>query len=253
MHIEVIMKTTKANIISSPLFFIFCAIESLILITLKTVQTINPSSVADVFLMFSAILLNALFMLFVVNQVKKSGKDTAIKGIPLAVFTTLLADCFLVMMHGLSNAEWIHFITPLTSNMIGFFIFGLVQVIYAFYIGITKRRAIIRIGFYLCFVIAIAAADLLTLDRFIACLSMSQLILNLIFVWIEHRKNRTTASLLLAVGITLFFGCDLFIMMRMLLPPAGFIHSAICFMVWVFYIPSQVVLTSSYLADRAKA
>ena len=131
--------------------------------------------------------------------------------------------------------------------MIGFFVFGLVLVIYACYLGLTKRRAIIRIGFYLVFIIAIAAAGLLTLDRFIACLSMSQLILNLVYVWIEHNKKRTRASLLLAVGITLFFGCDLFITIRMLLPPVGFIYSVICFMVWVFYIPSQVVLTSSYI------
>ena len=190
-------------------------------------------------------------MLFLVSQVKRAGKDTVIYGIPLAVFTTLLADCFLVMLHGLSKAEVISFISPLTANMIGFFIFGIVQVIYACYLGLTKRRLIIRIGFYLAFIVAIAAAGLLTLDRFIACLSMSQLILNLVYVWIEHRKKKTLASLLLAVGITLFFGCDLFIMMRMLLPAGGAVYAFIRFMVWIFYIPSQVVLTSSYLADRA--
>ena len=58
---------------------------------------------------------------------------------------------------------------------------------------------------------------------------------------------------MLALGITLFFGRDLFIMLRMLLPAQGFIYEVICFMVWVFYIPSQVLLTSSYLADRASA
>ena len=57
----------------------------------------------------------------------------------------------------------------------------------------------------------------------------------------------------LAVGLTLFFGCDAFIMLRMLLPAEGFIYAAICFMVWVFYIPSQVVLTASYLSDRVNA
>ena len=247
------MKEKIKSIIFPKLFLGFCIIELLILVSLKTVQVVFPHSVADIFIMFSAILLNALFMILLVVQVKKAGKDTAVKGIPLAVFTTLLADCFLVMLHGLSKHELIGFISPLTANMIGFFVFGLVQVIYACHLGLTKRRAIIRIGFYLTFIIAIAAAGIITLDRFIACLSMSQLILNLVYVWIEHNKKRTRASLLLAVGITLFFGCDLFIMMRMLLPPVGFIYSVICFMVWVFYIPSQVVLTSSYLIDRAEA
>lgn len=245
------MTKTDRNIISKKLFYGFCMTELIILISLKLIQAILPSSFVDVFFMFSSILLNALFMLFLVSQVKRVGKDTVIYGIPLAVFTTLLADCFLVMLHGLSKAEVISFISPLTANMIGFFIFGVVQVIYACYLGLTKRRLIIRIGFYLAFIVAIAAAGLLTLDRFIACLSMSQLILNLVYVWIEHRKKKTLASLLLAVGITLFFGCDLFIMMRMLLPAGGAVYAFIRFMVWIFYIPSQVVLTSSYLADRA--
>ncbi len=240
-------------IISPKLFFGFCFIEFLILVTLKVLQAIYPNSVIEIYPMFSAILLNALFMLFSVICVKKAGKDALVTGLPLAVFTTLLADCFLVVLHGLSAAEIVRFMSPLTANTIGFFIFGVVQVVYACYLSLTNRRLIIRVAFYLLLVIAIAAAGLFTFDRFIACLSMSQLVLNLIYSWIDHRKNRTAASLLLAIGITLFFGCDFSIMLRMLLPPQGFIYEVICFMVWVFYIPSQVVLTSSYLADRTKA
>lgn len=247
------MTEKNQDIISKKLFCGFCVAELLILVTLKVLQAIYPDSYIEIFPMFSAILLNALFMLFLVTRVKKAGKATVIHGIPLAVFTTLLADCFLVMIHGLAEAEIIRFVTPLIANMIGFSIFGLVQVVYACYLRPTKWRLIIRVGFYLAFIIAIAAAGLLTFDRFIACLSMSQLILNLVYAWIDHKKDRTTTSLLLAIGITLFFGCDSFIMMRMLLIPEGFIYSTICFMVWVFYIPSQVVLTSTYLADRTKA
>lgn len=240
-------------IISPKLFLAFCSVEFLILVTLKVLQAIYPGSWIEVIPMFSAILLNALFMLLLVFYVKKAGKETCVTGVPLAVFTTLLADCFLVLFNGLSKAEIIHFITPLGSDMIGFFVFGIVQVIYAFYLDPTKRRLITRIAFYLFFIIAIAIAGLFTFDRFIACLSMSQLILNLVYAWIDHRKKRTTTSLLLAIGITLFFGCDFSIMLRMLLPPQGFIYAAICFMVWIFYIPSQVILTTSYLIDRADA
>lgn len=241
------------SIVSKKLFLGFCITELLILVILKVIQAIYPYSFIEVLPMFSAILLNALFMLLLVIRVKNTGKDTEIKGIPLAVFTTLLADCFLVLLHGLSKGGLIHFITPLTANMIGYFIFGMVQVIYAFHLGLTKRRLFVRIGLYLAFIVFIAAAKLLTLDKFIACLSMSQLILNLVYAWIEHAKKRTVASLLLAIGITLFFGCDLCIMLRMLLPPQGFIYDCIRFMVWIFYIPSQAVLTSSYLTDRTKA
>ena len=144
-------------------------------------------------------------------------------GIPLAVFTTLLADCFLVLAYGFSSNSVINFITPLLSNMIGFFIFGIVQVIYAIYLGLTKRRLIIRVGFYLLFIALVWAMNMMTLDRLIACLSMSQLILKVIYGWIENHKKHTVESLLLAIGITLFFGCDACIMMRMLLQPEGFI------------------------------
>ena len=241
------------NIISLKLFSGFCVIELLLLIALKVVQTLSPDSIVKTLLMFSAIALNALFMLCLVLRVKKAGKSTAVWGIPLAVFTTLLADVFLVFLHDLAKAELVHFITQLGANMIGFFVFGVVQVVYAFYMGMTKRRLIIRVGFYLAFIAVTAAMGVLSVDRFIACLSMSQLILNAVFVWIEHGKKRTAPSLLLAIGITLFLGCDLCIMLRMLLPAQGFVYAIVYFMVWIFYVPSQVLLTSSYLADRANA
>ena len=241
------------KIINPKIFFGFCLIELIVLVVLKIVSAVAAKSVEEACIMFSAILLNALFMLFLTLKVKKASKDPMVVGIPLAVFTTLLADCFLVLAYDLSSNGVINFITPLLSNMIGFFIFGIVQVIYAIYLGLTKRRLIIRVGFYLLFIALVCAMNMMTLDRLIACLSMSQLILNVIYGWIENHKKHTVESLLLAIGITLFFGCDACIMLRMLLPAEGFIYSAICFMVWVFYIPSQVVLTSSYLYDREKA
>ena len=246
------MKENCQNTICKKLFVGLCIVELLLLIALKTVEAIYTVTLADTFIMFSAILLNAAFMLYAVMAIKKSGKDPAIIGIPLAVFVTLLADLFLVLLNDLAEGYVIGFISADASTMVGFFVFGLVQVVYAYYLGLTKRRVIIRVGFYVVFIVTIALLNMLTLDRFIACLSMSQLILNLIYGWIEHKKNNTKTSLLLAIGLTLFFGCDLFIMLRMLLPASGFIYAFICFMVWVFYIPSQVILTTSYLSERGE-
>ena len=220
---------------------------------MKIVQAIDPDCLPKTYLMFVAILFNALFVAFLVMRVKKAGGDTALWGIPLAVFTTLLADCFLVLANNFSKLGLIDFISPLGSNMIGFLIFGMVQVIYAVYLGLNKYRLVIRIGFYLGFTGIMFALDMLTLDRFIACLSMTQLILNLIYGWIEHGKKHTRASLLLAIGLSPFLACDALIMTRMVIPHHGFLYEAVRFMVWVFYIPSQVVLTSAYLVDRTEA
>ena len=247
------MTEKRHSIVHPKLFAGFCIVEFLVLVSLKTLSVIKPNTIAEIIIMFSAIFINAAFMLFSVRQVKKAGKDVQITGIPLSVFCTLLADCFLVLCHGLSSRDLIHFISPIHSNMVGFFIFGIVQVIYACYLGLTKRRLIVRIAFYAVLIVVSFALGIMTLDRFIACLSMSQLILNVIYGWIDHGKKHTRASLLLAVGISLFFACDSFIMMRMLLPAVGFVYSVICFMVWVFYIPSQVLLTSAYLSDRTDA
>ena len=247
------MKPKISNIINPKIFYGFCIIELIVLIVLKIVSSVNPVSVPESSLMFSATLINALFMLYLIMKVKKAGKDVAMKGLPLAAFVTLLADCFLVLAYDFSTLGIIHFITPDVSNMIGFFFFGIVQVIYAYYLGINKPRLIVRVGFYALFIVAVYAMGILTLDRLIACLSMSQLILNVVYAWIEHNKKRTLVSLIFAIGITLFFGCDACIMLRMLLTPGGFIYSAICFMVWVFYIPALAVITSTYLFDREKA
>jgi len=65
-------------IISSKLFFGFCFIEFLILVTLKVLQALFPSPLVEVFPMFSAILLNTIFMLFLVVGVKKAKKDTLV-------------------------------------------------------------------------------------------------------------------------------------------------------------------------------
>jgi hypothetical protein len=62
---EAIFMTKKfQTIISSKLFFGFCFLELLILVTLKVLQAIYPGPLVEIFPMFSAILLNTLFVLF---------------------------------------------------------------------------------------------------------------------------------------------------------------------------------------------
>ena len=64
--------TKQYQRIASPqLFGLFCIAELLLLVILKLVQAFCPIHVAEIFPMFSAILLNALFMLYLVIRVKK--------------------------------------------------------------------------------------------------------------------------------------------------------------------------------------
>lgn len=192
-------------------------------------------------------------MAFLVLQVKRSGKNMAIFGLPLGAFVILFADVFLVLIKDLTRVGVFTFMTVENAKTIGFFIFGLVQVIYAYYLGLNKSRIIIRVGFYAVFIVVVLVSGLYTPDRLSACLSMSQLILNIVYGWIEYDKKRSRASLLFAIGISIFFVGDALITVRMFLHSDSLIREIVRFLVWVFYIPSLVVLTSAYLIDRTDA
>lgn len=67
------MEERNTKIIDRRLLYGFLVLELLVLITLKLVQTVYPSSIADTFLMFGAIMINVIFMLLLVLRVKGAG------------------------------------------------------------------------------------------------------------------------------------------------------------------------------------
>ena len=104
----------------------------------------------------------------------------------------------------------------------GYFFFALVQTVYAFYLGITPLIGGIRIFAYIAFLVVLALFDKLLLANVVA-------------------------------GLTLFFGCDGSITLRMTLPDHQTVfYHVICLLVWTCYVPSQVALVTSYITGRRK-
>lgn len=216
-------------------FILFCAI--------KIAEQTAKQEVLNLF-RYSPILLNFVVIVYAYRAFNKqtvypNKKSMSIWGIPLALLFTLCADVFLVL------------INKPDVLVFGYFFFALVQTVYAFYLGITPLIGGIRIFAYILFLVALHSADKLVLMYIVAAWSMTQLIINMIIAWISYAKKKSLPSLLLAVGLTLFLGCDGSIMLRIILSGQETVfYHVICLLVWTCYVPSQVALVTSYITNR---
>lgn len=233
-----IKKESYAKLLAAYLvveFIMFCAI--------KIAEQTAGKRLLSLF-MYSPILLNFVVIVYAYNAFNKltpnlNKKSMSIWGIPLALLFTVCADVFLVL------------INQPNILVFGYLFFSLVQTVYAFYLKITPLTCGIRIVSYILFLVVLHLVGKFELAYIVAAWSMSQLIINVIVAWVSYAKKRTCPSLLLAAGMTLFFGCDGSIMLRILLAgqETTFYH-VICLLVWTCYIPSQVAIVTSYITDR---
>lgn len=223
----------------------YLVIEFILFCIIKIAEQTAGRGLLSLF-MYLPILLNFVVIVYsycafnrlTVNLNKKS---ITIWGIPLALLFTLCADVFLVLIH--------------QQNILvfGYFFFALVQTVYAFYLGVTPLIGGIRIFAYIAFLAVLTLFDKLLLANVVAGWSLIQLVINMIVAWITYIKKRSLPALLLAAGLTLFFGCDGSITLRMTLPDHQTVfYHVICLLVWTCYVPSQVALVTSYITSRRK-
>jgi len=96
-----------------------------------------------------------------------------------------------------------------------------------------------------------SAAPLLDADNALAMANMAQLTVNLFCVWVRNTETGSRQTLLFALGITLFAGCDYAIFVRTLaerfLSTAHPVYVIAAFTVWTCYIPARVFLLRSYV------
>lgn len=221
----------------------YLVIEFIIFSAIKIAEQTASPRVLSLF-RFSPILLNFIVIIYAYYTFNKqtenlNKKSMNIWGIPFALMLTLCADVFLVL------------INQPNVLVFGYLFFSLVQTVYAFYLGITPLIGVVRISAYIIFLVCLNMADMLKLPYIVASWSMSQLIVNLIVAWISYAQKRSCPSLLLAAGLTLFFGCDGSIMLRILLAGQTTVfYQVICLLVWTCYVPSQAALVTSYIIDR---
>ncbi len=158
--------------------------------------------------------------------------------VQLARFFTLIADYFLII----------------SSNFtMGIFFFSLVQITYIIRHSKMENKKYKNLIF---FIIALTIALMILLNIKIASIEKDLLVLALIYAsllttslycavsTIFRGKNYKNNSWIIALGMFLFFMCDLNVGLYNIVGE-GNIKFFLGFLIWIFYLPSQLLLTLS--------
>ena len=151
--------------------------------------------------------------------------------VPIALALTAGADWFLLVRND--------------CYALGIVLFLCVQTVYF----LRLRRAgagsgyFLRSGLALGAGLAVYAFNMATPLNLLAALYFSQLLSNTALAWIGQGRPWR----LFALGLTLFVGCDACVGMFNALPPASPLYPAVSVGMWLFYLPSQVLIALSAL------
>ncbi|MFQ9514871.1 MAG: lysoplasmalogenase family protein [Eubacterium sp.] len=208
----------------------YVGLELILFLTIKVSEQFSVQRPLDI-IRYSVIVCNFLMITYLYLKYGRylNSRENLI---PLAFLFTLTADTFLCLINGI--------------YIMGYFFFFVVESVYMFYIGLTRRSVSARIILYGALLFALWYTKMLTFTYAIAMANMAQLTVNVFCAWIKKSQIKSRETLLFALGITLFFGCDFSILIRTIvtMPP---IHSIAVFTVWTCYVPAQVFLLFSYV------
>lgn len=156
--------------------------------------------------------------------------------VPAALALTACADWFLLVRND-------HYAA-------GVALFLCVQTVYL--VRLRRNRAgsacRLRSGLALGAGLAVYALDMASPLNLLAALYYSQLLSNTALAWSLGRKQRR-----FALGLTLFVGCDTCVGLFNTLPAASQLYPAVSVAVWLFYLPSQVLIALSALPEKEEA
>lgn len=154
--------------------------------------------------------------------------------VPLALALTAGADWFLLVRNE-------HYV-------VGIALFLCVQTVYL----LRLRRAgaasgySLRAGLALGAGLAVYTLGMASPVNLLAALYFSQLVSNTLLCWtLKGRRWR-----IFALGLTLFVGCDVCVGLFNTLPPGSPQYFAASVGMWLFYLPSQVLITLSALPEK---
>ena len=153
------------------------------------------------------------------------GRRSSDRFVPLALVLTLAAELFLLFTK---------------QYLIGVLLFCAVQTVYALRFSQT-RCWIWRMGMYAVVLILLGFLGGLTPLSAAAAWSFVQLSISAVTAW-KNAEGR-----LFAVGMSLFWACDLCVGLRFLISGTGPLKAAIVYGIWFFYLPAQVCIVSSIL------
>lgn len=155
--------------------------------------------------------------------------------IALGLFMTCMAD---------------YFVTLILVKTPGFVLFCVVELIYAIYLKPSVKNVILRILIYVLALILIGRAGIMNFSNAVGLFNVTLVMVNVVCAWIKYYKTRHRYDLIFACGIAFFFACDFSILLRSL--STGTLQEIVAFLVWIFYVPSQVLIVLSYAIMQKK-
>lgn len=225
---EVRRRLMENSLRNKSIIRVFLVIEGILLVLIKVCELLALGRLTNV-IMYLAVLGNGAVTFFFWYLYGRNSQSKRANKIALGMAVTMVADLFLTLI----DTNW--------SLLPGFILFCIVQVIYAMYLGMGKRGAIVRIVLCIAVPIALYFAGVTDPVTVIGVIDLVLLLCNAVMAWFSARDK---VSLLFKIGITLFLGCDVSIALRTL--TTGAIHDVAKFMVWIFYVPALVFITLSY-------
>ena len=197
----------------------YVIIELLLLLGAKYAEIKSPGQWESI-LKYAAIVINALMAVFFFFKNHFKGNGLLIMGLLM----TAVGDWFLTYKGDEEYYLW------------GIAAFCMVQLLYLFYIRPNRSSLFYTVGLYGAGLLALMIAKQLTLVTALGWLDIVLIITNTINSW-----RNSSIPLLFKTGITLFLGCDVSLMLSFITPVP--FKSVAFWLVWVFYAPSQVLIT----------
>lgn len=133
--------------------------------------------------------------------------------------------------------DWFLSVTQ-THLTAGIALFCVVQTMYMLYLKPSRGNLIIRPIILTVLVCILGLIRMITLQNVLAVLDITLLGLNAVCAWKQSRLSRS--RVLFAVGLTLFFCCDMCVGLRFILPQE--LSTLMLILIWTFYLPSQIII-----------
>ncbi len=122
-----------------------------------------------------------------------------------------------------------------THFTLGILLFCIVQTMYMIHLGPTAKELVLRGAIFAVLTGMLAIINMLSFQNVLAVLDITMLGVNALMAWKDRGRK-----LLFAIGLTLFFCCDICVGLRSILP---YEYSTLMLvLIWTFYLPSQVII-----------
>ncbi|MBR5047267.1 MAG: hypothetical protein IKX76_03425 [Eubacterium sp.] len=220
----------------------YLLIEAFLFALIQWAETTQPYEITGK-IMYAAIVLNSIVIFCFYRKYRGDVR------VPLAIMVTMVADYYLTYENHFFEAGVTWFI--------------LVQLVYAWKTRIDLPSVLFRLFWVLLYFVLLTFLGMDRIQSALCAISMGILTGNVVYSWINVKEGAarfTDPDFLLALGLTLFAGCDISLGLRNLMAdqagsvtggmtPYVILYSVMYYLTWICYLPSQVLLVCSYLGS----